>query len=173
MKKMAFVTAAAVAAFVAAPASAVTTINLVPIAGTLSGVFGNLNPHGSGTDLYQFTVPSNGDLFGTIGSVGLRLTLTNLDFTKVTLNGVDFDIDSTGWVELRHISQSLLAGTQTLSVSYKNAQAFSKYGGTLTFFPSAGGVPEPATWGLMILGFGAVGGAMRYRQRKAATVRFA
>ena len=32
-----------------------------------------------------------------------------------------------------------------------------------------GGVPEPATWALMILGFGAVGGAVRYRRR--ATVR--
>lgn len=33
------------------------------------------------------------------------------------------------------------------------------------------GVPEPATWALMILGFGAIGGAMR--RRRAATVRFA
>jgi hypothetical protein len=36
-----------------------------------------------------------------------------------------------------------------------------------------GGVPEPATWALMILGFGAVGGAMRRRQSVAAKVRFA
>lgn len=27
-------------------------------------------------------------------------------------------------------------------------------------------VPEPASWGLLILGFGAVGGAMRYRRRR-------
>ena len=27
-------------------------------------------------------------------------------------------------------------------------------------------VPEPATWGLMILGFGAIGGAMRVQRRK-------
>ncbi|QKR98547.1 PEP-CTERM sorting domain-containing protein [Sphingomonas sp. CL5.1] len=33
------------------------------------------------------------------------------------------------------------------------------------------GVPEPATWALMILGFGAVGGMMRRRGK--ATVRFA
>jgi hypothetical protein len=36
-----------------------------------------------------------------------------------------------------------------------------------------GAVPEPATWALMILGFGAVGGAMRRRQSVAARVRFA
>ena len=31
----------------------------------------------------------------------------------------------------------------------------------------AGGVPEPATWAMMILGFGLIGGALR--QRQAAT----
>lgn len=34
----------------------------------------------------------------------------------------------------------------------------------------AGGVPEPATWATLILGFGAVGGAMR--RRRSAIVRF-
>ncbi|QDZ08976.1 PEP-CTERM sorting domain-containing protein [Sphingomonas panacisoli] len=33
-------------------------------------------------------------------------------------------------------------------------------------------VPEPATWSLMILGFGAVGGVMRHR-RRSPRVRFA
>lgn len=35
------------------------------------------------------------------------------------------------------------------------------------------GIPEPATWALMIMGFGAVGGAMRRRQSVKASVRFA
>jgi hypothetical protein len=33
-------------------------------------------------------------------------------------------------------------------------------------------VPEPATWGMMILGFGLVGASMRYR-RRATRVTFA
>ncbi len=36
----------------------------------------------------------------------------------------------------------------------------------------AGAVPEPATWLMMIFGFGLVGGAMRYRQRQPAKVTF-
>lgn len=34
-------------------------------------------------------------------------------------------------------------------------------------------VPEPSVWALMILGMGAVGGAMRRRQKQALSVRFA
>lgn len=36
-----------------------------------------------------------------------------------------------------------------------------------------GGVPEPSTWALMIVGFGAVGGAMRRRVKVQANVSFA
>ena len=35
-----------------------------------------------------------------------------------------------------------------------------------------GAVPEPATWGMMLIGFAAMGGAMRYRRRETK-VRFA
>ncbi len=45
--------------------------------------------------------------------------------------------------------------------------------GQWTVALAGGGVPEPATWALMILGFGAVGGAMRRRHSVAAKVRFA
>ena len=41
------------------------------------------------------------------------------------------------------------------------------------FIASAMAVPEPATWALMILGFGAVGGAMRRRHAVKAKVSFA
>ena len=34
--------------------------------------------------------------------------------------------------------------------------------------PVAGGVPEPSTWAMMLLGFGAIGASMRYRRRKAS-----
>jgi hypothetical protein len=42
---------------------------------------------------------------------------------------------------------------------------------TATFSESV--VPEPASWTLMISGFGVAGAAMRYRRRRSATARFA
>ena len=53
--------------------------------------------------------------------------------------------------------------------------SFTSDSGVFATIPNiggVGGVPEPATWALMILGFGAIGAAMR-RRTPAARVRFA
>lgn len=42
-------------------------------------------------------------------------------------------------------------------------------GGTYSFsIADSGAVPEPATWAMMRLGFGAIGGALRFGRRKQA-----
>lgn len=43
-------------------------------------------------------------------------------------------------------------------------------GGSITQPPSIGAVPEPGTWAMMLLGFGFVGGTMRYSRRKQKIV---
>jgi PEP-CTERM motif len=48
--------------------------------------------------------------------------------------------------------------------------SFSSQSGSFLTGLSAGGVPEPATWAMMILGFGVIGGAMRTRRRVAHAV---
>lgn len=40
-------------------------------------------------------------------------------------------------------------------------------------FRTSGAVPEPATWAMLLFGFGAVGGAMRSRRRQKITVSYA
>ena len=47
------------------------------------------------------------------------------------------------------------------------------YAGQFAYTALTAAVPEPATWGLLVLGFGAMGGAMRSRTRKAVTSRIA
>ena len=45
--------------------------------------------------------------------------------------------------------------------------------GNATSSPVNAAVPEPATWAMMMLGFGAMGFAMRRRQNMSARIRFA
>ncbi len=39
---------------------------------------------------------------------------------------------------------------------------------SVLFDPVSGAIPEPATWAMMIFGFGLVGNAMRYRRRRTS-----
>ncbi|MBS0479821.1 MAG: PEP-CTERM sorting domain-containing protein [Proteobacteria bacterium] len=55
----------------------------------------------------------------------------------------------------------------TLSGSYILAHSLT-VGGAAT-----AGVPEPATWAMMMLGFGAMGASLRRRAKVTARVRFA
>lgn len=50
--------------------------------------------------------------------------------------------------------------------------AFSDANRGENFLPAAAAVPEPATWGMMILGMGLIGGAMR-RKKVRTAVSFA
>jgi len=47
------------------------------------------------------------------------------------------------------------------------------YAGTAEFTPVAGPVPEPATWAMMLLGFGAVGFSIRRKRKTALISQFA
>ena len=60
-----------------------------------------------------------------------------------------------------------IAGLGTSSSAHFLVQAFSDtlYG---TDFLQATPVPEPASWAMMVMGFGALGGAMRYRRRRSS-----
>ena len=50
---------------------------------------------------------------------------------------------------------------------------FPEQNSTLTISAVGGAVPEPATWGLFLLGFGAMGFAMRRRNAAKTTVSYA
>ena len=78
-------------------------------------------------------------------------------------------------------TQTLSANGQAYQTYFNNAPFKSPTPGQLqssvnrSFYyteNAVGGVPEPATWGLMLLGFGAIGGTLRRRQKVAARIRF-
>ena len=93
--------------------------------------------------------------FGTGIFSSLSITAPNLGFTQFS-------------------SPTLFSGTRTAPVfstgSFTLVNPF--FGnGTLNISQASGSVPEPGTWLMMIVGFGFLGGTLRYR-RRSTTVKF-
>ena len=95
----------------------------------------------------------------------LDTSSTGIDFTSAILTGPggpyelvkEFD---NGISEFWNLSSLFLdAGTYTLTINGDNSSTGS-LGGTVTI----NAVPEPGTWAMMLLGFGAAGFAMRRRR---------
>lgn len=73
----------------------------------------------------------------------------NFSFGAVAGMGTDYTLRA-------YVTQPVCGGCGAVQFSTNNP-----------FTLASAAVPEPAAWGLMILGFGAVGGAMRANRRKA------
>ena len=89
----------------------------------------------------------------------------DIDFTSVLLDGwalimTDGDGDGTETWALSP-GVTLAAGPHTLFVNGDIVGTSGSFGGNINITA----VPEPATWAMMLLGFGAVGFAMRRRRQ--------
>ena len=156
-----------------------------PFNGPVSAQYGRSGlAAGTSTDRFIFILGQNG-----IGTGDITTTFTssiqfpdnlnplNLDLLEVTVfNGTtlfDIPITTVGNQEKggAGIAVPITLGAQNiLSVTYLS-RGFGAYGGTLNFLPTAP-IPEPATWAMMLVGFGAIGFAMR-RRKVQPKVRFA
>jgi hypothetical protein len=171
MNKIVLAAIAATVSLVAAPAvSAAPTITITGA----SGIYGDNNvgcakSNCSFTRSFTFATPAGFRLASaTLSSVMTGTNAkTNINFSSVTLNGAQFDTLSTGVVEFRNILNRVLVpgGTNLIEVSGITGGQGS-FSGALSF--ASGAVPEPATWAMLILGFGVIGTALR-RQRKVTT----
>jgi hypothetical protein len=178
MKKL--LALAAAAAVSAGTAHAAPTINYVTDPdGSFSANFNNAPGNTSFSDMFtSFVVGSlGGSLSGTLSTTGL-VASTDVDFGLAEILGPDgFDqlftivkspltgkvsgktVTNPDGVEIGTIGGiDLDPGTYTLHVLGKSGSA-ATYAGTLSYV--AASAPEPAAWGLMIMGFGAIGFAMR------------
>ena len=93
---------------------------------------------------------------GTYNDIGV---VTGVDFGG--LNNVGFDISGATGVAFFNNGNALY----TINLQTAAATSLGTIGAGSLIGLTAGAVPEPATWALMILGFGAVGGAMRRRAK--------
>lgn len=172
------------------PAPGVFVVTGNPFTGTspVTATIGNTPQVGGTTaapvafsDSFLFTIgPVGGGLIGTgSGSIttssSVLFSTTDLDLTSVIVNGVALTITRT--------AGGLLEGAGTSNVNIFSGQlnnititgvsrGFGSYGGNLTFIPAAA-VPEPGTWAMMLVGFGAIGFSMRRRRRVTASLQAA
>jgi hypothetical protein len=100
-------------------------------------------------------------------SITLTTSSPDVDFTSAFLAGLGgpynlVEIDDDGTNEFWRLANPVTLGASSylLTINGNNAGAGS-LGGSITIRQA---VPEPATWAMMLLGFGAVGFAMRRRR---------
>lgn len=178
-----FTATTGLALIVCCPAQAATVVSAASSVPMLLGVFG------PGT--YQYTVTGVVSLAGPVGS-GFDLDPNGVPITSVTVpgysyfnpNGADNDKGTVGRAgpginlgalvgSYNSVDFFLLGGTGTFAITAPGTALFglvndtsnTNNGGSFSFEATAvqAGVPEPATWAMMIAGFGLVGGAMRRR----------
>lgn len=122
------------------------------------------------TDLFSLVI--NGSTryqaaFGTIAGGGVDTVVLNPDGATFSRT----DIDAFSGVRRISIGFAAISGVNTFQFSYPNLQSFQDeaWGLDNVSFtarvgpPPTGAIPEPATWALIILGFGAVGAALRQK----------
>ena len=149
--------------------------------GPISATFGRSGiDAGTFTDEFVFQIDQMGLGSGSITTIlaGLSGSMTDLDFNTVTFsNGstvFDVAISDMGFQETGGLSNvPIMSGVlNTLTVNY-TSRGQGSYGGNLAFAPAVSAIPEPSTWAMMILGFGAVGVAMRRRRKDIVRVAYA
>ncbi len=169
MKKLILASLAAAMAITAPSMATAATVLSQTNLGTTSGSFGasGITATASFTDVFNFT----SSIVGTAtASVTTRITASGLDvsFSSIMLDGNPFTQITFGATEVWELVSAPFSGTNhtlTLSGSATGNGAGS-YGGQLDITA----VPEPLTWGMMIVGLGLVGGTMRSRRRSTVSV---
>ena len=154
---------------------------------SLAGVVGMLDSWDStngspAPDLLQVLV--NGNVVATFTAANASGSITDAQGGTIIGQNVQADshmfyndtlVDFTGssWATFAHTGSTLTIGFRAAGAGWQGGEDESW--GLDNFRVTAvnattGGVPEPATWAMMLVGFGAVGGVLRSRRK--ATLRF-
>lgn len=113
-------------------------------------------------------VPGVVKVYSGLNSTGTLLATLNLPITPTGGTGC------LGAAFCPYVNFGVTFAGTAMSVDFAgtdNQIAFDNI--TLGSATAGGAVPEPATWAMMLVGFGAIGGALRRRQKVATRIRFA
>jgi hypothetical protein len=167
-------------------------------AAVANGVTGSLTFGGGSTNYYNpangFVPAGYGNTGGTTVAIGAgtefgfadSVNTDTADFTATSLLLKDVVGGSANnWTQIFTASQAgffnnialgasnfsgltYLVTGNTLRVDWIGTESRGTYAANFSF--GAAAVPEPATWAMMLVGFGMMGAAMRYRRRSTTTV---
>jgi hypothetical protein len=180
MRKLILAASVAAALMAAAPAANATTSFTELNQGSLDAFgtsdFGAIvTTPGVFDHSFVFTTAGLSDASSFLGAISLANGNKDFDVVSIDLDGL-FSFVQTAGDPSEHwdlINAVISAGVHSINVhgivvktgAQQDAASFS---GTLNLSPVA--VPEPATWGLMIVGFGGVGAMIRSRRRVAGAL---
>ena len=177
MKKLRILVAAAIALGTASGANAAQTLVISGPSGTFGDdevvcAVGATGPCAF-TRTFTFGTPAGFNLASLDISSVSTSAFTNIDFTSVLFNGVSFNTLATGVSEFRNLlNQSLVTGGTNNLVVSGTTGGNASFTGNIAFAQVAA-VPEPGTWAMMLLGFGAMGVSIRRRRRVPALLQVA
>ena len=174
MNKIAFALTALAATALSTAAPAATTIvtHGDPVITLSSGTFTDTvsGKSGSFMDTFDFAAPLGFTLQSASITAANVAGGAKITFGSITLNGINFLADAGGSFHLD--DQPLLANNHIIVNGSYFSPNFKKFSSTFTgSLAFSGGVPEPATWALMLLGIGGIGAGMR--RRNVSALRFA
>lgn len=159
---------AALAAVAIAPAANATVSEGIQLSSTkvFDHFEGKAATAGNGlTDIFTFSL-DEASVFTSSLLHSVASPSGDLEFVSVDFDGVHFfDLVNGFFSDASIAFVPLAAGDHTLNVTYNSTKAGVTYSGDISIVP----VPEPATWGLMLIGIGAVGLTMRRRLQLAKT----
>jgi PEP-CTERM motif len=185
MKNLLLAAVAAAAMFAAPVAQAATVFNLTftgatSVFGSPSQVNGTgtvTTTGGSGSGLENADLSSAGfqitdiDITLNLAHFGLGNTvaadLTTFNGNPVAFGYLGTDPAGAGLLDPKIVLTAFWGGnTFTVSDSIKGQRNF--FTGTFDVSPAVAGVPEPASWAMLILGFGGIGMMLRSTRRRQA-----
>lgn len=158
----------------AAPANAAVTFHLDNVTlvdgGTLNGTFTTTDDFSQLTGFSITSSSNDGWPYGNFAGITYDFAnASSVDYTSTRGFRAMFE---TGYLDIYWELPLSVTGNialdQTTGETYANQTRYLGEG-SISVVP---GVPEPATWGMMILGFGLIGTALRTRRQKV-TVSYA
>jgi len=136
----------------------------IPKGSLNGGTFLAAGPLAGQPAILTFTRPTTylSFLWGSPDTYNVLTLVTNLATYTYTAQGLNFAVTDGNQAFSQYVQFAATAGEFISSVSFNNVPAQDAFE-TANFSVTA--VPEPATWAMMLVGFGLVGSAMRYRRR--------